>query len=246
MAPRKADASPRHGGNAGAAPKPAPGDGNRTKSDLARQHIEELILSGTVRAGDRITTREVSLALMISETPVREAIRGLAAEGWLSLQAHHGGVVASINTEHLTEVYAIRGALGAVAVELGGPDYTPRLLAALDSNLEQAKAAVKAGDVPQYARLNREFHLLLCDTPNTQWTLRLLTNLSAQTMAARRGFEAVPARIRGSFEEHQAIRQAIDDRNFAHAATLLVEHERVAGAILIAALTNPTQGGVAR
>ena len=220
-----------------------PGNGYRTKSDLARQYIEELILSGTARAGDRITTREVSQALAISETPIREAIRSLAAQGWLSLQAHHGGAVASIKQEHLTEIYAIRGALGAIAITLGGPGYTPRLLTALDSNLEQAEAAVRAGDVPQYARLNREFHLLLCDTPDTQLTLRLLTTLSAQTMAARRGFEAVPARISGSLEEHRAIRQAIGDRNFAHAAVLLVEHERVAGAELIAALTNPAPSG---
>lgn len=231
MAPRKAEASRQPGG-----------DAQRTKSDLARQHIEELILSGTARAGDRITAREVSQALMISETPIREAIRSLAAAGWLSLQAHHGGVVASINREQLTEVYAIRGALGAVAIQLGGPYYPPRILAALDSNLEQAETAAKTGNVPQYARLNRAFHLLLCDTPNTQWTLRLLANLSAQTMAAGRGFEAAPARIGGSLQEHRAIRQAIGDRDFTHAAALLVEHERIAGAALIAALTGPGAG----
>ena len=50
-----------------------------TKSGLARQHIQELILSGAVREGQHLTAREVCEAVGISETPVREAIRGLAA-----------------------------------------------------------------------------------------------------------------------------------------------------------------------
>ena len=46
-----------------------------TKSGRARQHIQELILSGAVREGQHITAREVCEAVGISETPVREAIR---------------------------------------------------------------------------------------------------------------------------------------------------------------------------
>ena len=72
-----------------------------TKSGLARQHIQELILSGAVREGQHITAREVCEAVGISETPVREAIRGLAAEGWLELNAHHGVVVATLRAEEL-------------------------------------------------------------------------------------------------------------------------------------------------
>jgi DNA-binding GntR family transcriptional regulator len=209
---------------------------HRTKSDLARQHIQEMILSGSVRAGDRITSREVSEALNMSETPIREAIRSLSSEGWLEFNAHVGVIVASIRSEQLEEVYALRGALEAVGIQLGGSLYTREMLARLDQNLEEAQAAVEAADIPLYARLNREFHILLCDTPNTQWTLRLLTNLWAQTSAMHRGFEAVPPRIRASLTEHHAIRRAIARGDFARAAALVAEHERLAGAALIAAL----------
>jgi len=209
-----------------------------TKSDLAREHIQELILSGTVRAGQRITTRAVSEAIGVSETPIREAIRLLAAEGWLALSAHHGVVVASVNAEQLAEVYAIRGVLGALAIERGAAEYTARQLDALDRNLAEAEVAVTGGDVAQYARLNREFHQMLSDTPKTQWILRLLDNLWAQTAAARRGFEVVPARIGASFAEHRAIRKALGQQDFARAAALLAEHEKIAGEALIAGLAE--------
>ena len=209
---------------------------HKTKSDLARGHVQELILSGTLRPGTRLTTRQLSEALGMSETPIREAIRLLAAEGWLTLSPHQGVVVASIDTGQIAEIYAIRGALEALAVRRGAALYSVAQLEALDRNLHEADSAVQQRDVTAYARLNREFHALLSDTPNTQWTLRLLDNLWAQTAAAGRGFEAVPERIVASLGEHRAIRAAIAGGDPELAATLLIEHERTAGAALAAAL----------
>ena len=210
-----------------------------TKSGLARQHIQELILSGAVREGQHITAREVCEAVGVSETPVREAIRGLAAEGWLELNAHHGVVVATIRAEHIAEIHALRGALAALAVELGAASYTAETFAALDRNIAESERAVVAGDTGAYARLNREFHLLMCDTPHTPWTMRLTSSLTAQTSAQRRGFEVIPARLRASMAEHRAILAALRQGDTSRAASLLVDHERRAGAALIAALSEP-------
>jgi DNA-binding GntR family transcriptional regulator len=221
MAPRRASPPPR-----------------LTKPDRARQHIEELILSGAVREGQHITAREIREALGISETPVREAIRALAAEGWLEFHPHHGVVVATIRAEHIAEIHALRGALSALAVELGAPAYTDATFAALDANIADSARAVAADDHHAYARLNREFHLLLCDTPHTTWTARLTSSLTAQTSAQRRGFEAIPGRLGVSLSEHQAILAALRAGDIAQAATLLIEHERGAGTALIAALSG--------
>lgn len=211
---------------------------HRTKSGLARQHIQEMILSGVVREGQHLTARQVCEALDMSETPVREAIRGLAAEGWLDFHAHHGVVVATIRAEHIVEVHALRGALAALAVQLGAPAYTAETFAALERNIADSARVVADGDSHGYARLNREFHLLMCDTPHTQWTLRLLSSLTAQTSAVRRGFAAVPERMRASLGEHRAILAALRRGDVGGAAALLVEHERAAGAALIAALSE--------
>ena len=70
-----------------------------TKSDVARQAIQELILSGQARAGERITSREISEALGMSETPIREAMRSLSAEGWLDFHPHQGVVVDQQHSE---------------------------------------------------------------------------------------------------------------------------------------------------
>jgi DNA-binding GntR family transcriptional regulator len=211
----------------------------RTKADIARHHIEELILSGAARAGTRLTTRQIADAIDMSETPVREAVRSLAADGWLELRPHIGIVVASIRREHVAEVYALRGTLEALAIRLGGASLTTKpTLAALDDNIARAEAAVAAGDVARYARLNREFHRILAEAPETEWTLKLLRTLWAQTSALQSGFEAVPDRLRGSLDEHRAIRAALGIGDSEAAARIVIEHERIAGARLIAALSR--------
>lgn len=204
-----------------------------TKSEMARQHIQGLILSGRAHVGDRIVARDVSEQLGFSETPVREAIRGMAAEGWLELSPHSGGVVASIRPDEIREVYAMRGALAAVALEVGGPRLTPARLALVDRNLKQAHSAVKKGDPRRYALLNQEFHTLIADTPATRRVFRLLVNLWGQTAAAQRGFELVPDQMAVSLAEHEAIRARIGAGDFAAAAALLVRHETRAGQALL-------------
>ena len=207
-----------------------------TKSDVARRHILGMILSGKVRSGARITTREVAEALGMSETPIRESIRGLASEGWLEIQSHVGAVVACFGGTQVEEIYALRGLIGALAVERGGPAYDEARLAQIDANIATAAEAVASGDVERYAQLNNEFHVLLCDTPASQWCLKILLNLRAQT-TVQQGFAAVPARLAESLAEHRMIVAAIRKADFAEAAELIRRHEHAAGAALINELT---------
>lgn len=195
-----------------------------SKADLARRHIEGLILSRKVKPGDRITTREVSEALGISETPIREAIRSLASEGWLDVQTHVGAVVASAGSEQLREIYALRGMIGALAIELGAGSYDDRRFDEIDANLAESTAAVAAQDVRRYTQLNHEFHILLYDTPHSQWCLRLLVNLSAMT-AAHFGFALKPQRMAESLREHKAIRDALKAGRIGDGAALVKAHE---------------------
>lgn len=206
-----------------------------SKADIARRHIEGLILSGAVKPGDRITTREVSEALGMSETPIREAIRSLAAEGWLDVRPHVGAVVESAGSEQLREIYALRGRIGGLAVELGGASYGQARLREIDANIAASAEAVAEQDVPRYTRLNHDFHILLSDTPHSQWCLRMLVNLSALT-SVHFGFAVLPQRMAQSLREHQAIRDAIRAGRFADAAALIHDHEKAGYEALAAKL----------
>ncbi|MEO1990082.1 MAG: GntR family transcriptional regulator [Martelella sp.] len=204
-----------------------------TKAEHARQHIQEMVLSGTVGPGDRITTREVSLALGISETPIREAIRSLASDGWLEVQNHIGAVVQGLRAEQIREISALRGLICGLAVELGASNFNADRLAKIDENIAISATALEAEDFDLFGAKNYEFHLLLCDNPESPWCRRLLENMHGLMSAQRHGIPPQPGRLGDALKEHMAIRDRLREGDFTAAAALVNQHEKNTGDFLI-------------
>ncbi|MFI9591461.1 GntR family transcriptional regulator [Nonomuraea sp. NPDC052265] len=205
----------------------------RTKADLAADHIKHLIMSGEAPPGTKITTRVVAEAVGISETPVREAIKQLCSEDWLVERPHVGAVVAELTVANVRELYSVRAALTALALELGGVPLEGARLAEVDAVLAECETAVAREDVAAFARLNRRFHSLLCDTEHSKLTHRMLQSLWARTETAQRGFRLVPWRLPKSHAEHIAIRNALVAGDIPLAGTLQHAHEMAAMKALI-------------
>jgi DNA-binding GntR family transcriptional regulator len=101
---------------------------------------------GSRSKGFGITSREVCEALGMSETPVREALRSLAAEGWLDMHPHLGVVVAGVDPWNVIELYRIGGMLGALAIE--------RAAAAHDAAYLDRREAAAAADLARQHERN--------------------------------------------------------------------------------------------
>lgn len=224
-----------------AAPRrPAP---FRTKADLAAEHIKQQIMSGEAEPGRKIVARAVAEAVGVSETPVREAVKQLVSEGWLAERPHVGAVVTQVTVHNARELYGVRAALSALALELGGPLEGPRL-ARVDEVLAASADVLAGQDVAQFAALNRQFHSLLCDTEQTQMIHRMLTGIWSKTETAQRGFRLVPWRLPESHAEHVAIRDALVAGELHEASRLVHAHEVAAMDALIQALgEQPAQSG---
>ncbi|MEW1844571.1 GntR family transcriptional regulator, partial [Nonomuraea angiospora] len=87
------------------------------QTDVARRRLRELILDGAYPPGARLTEMEVAAALDMSRTPVREALRALAADG-LVRPSGRGVVVVALEQGDLDEAYQVRAALEALTAEL--------------------------------------------------------------------------------------------------------------------------------
>ena len=81
----------------------------------AYQHIQSEILAGKLSAGTQISETRIAEQLGISRTPVGEAIRTLAAEGWVEQQPRRGTVVRSFSRREIIELYELREALETFA-----------------------------------------------------------------------------------------------------------------------------------
>lgn len=215
-----------------------------TKSEIAAQYIQEMILSGEAPAGRAITTSAVSEALGMSDTPVREAIKGLATEGWLRHSAHRGTVVATIDSDQIAEVFALRGLLNAQAIRLGAEGFDQERLDRIDANIQESARAVAANDAEAYSILNREFHDLLCNNGYADWTFRLFSILQGQSAVFRHGFRAIPDGLRKSLDVHLDIREALRAGDFETAAELANHDEVSAGERLITTLGTSDTGAL--
>lgn len=204
-----------------------------TKADIAREHIQAMILSGQASPGTRITTREVSDSLGISDTPIREAIKTLAAEGWLEVQSHIGAVVKEVSVEQIHEVSLLRGVIGDLAIRLGHARFTPERLDQIDRNIEASQDVIDRGDYPGFAAMNYEFHELICDSALTPWCAWSLENLRGMMSMERHGLPLLPERLIAAFQEHVEIRDLLRDGDFDGAAEMVRVHERRTGDFLI-------------
>lgn len=204
-----------------------------TKAEMARQHIQTMILSGTIGAGDRITTREVSAALGISETPIREAIRGLASEGWLEVQSHVGAVVQGLRPQQIREISALRGQVCGLAIELGAASFDADRLARIDENIGLHAKALAEGDYQGVADTNYAFHELLCENPESPLCHKLIENMHGQMSAQRHGLPPNHERLSDALQEHKRIRDMLRAGDFAGAAEMTRQHEKNTGDFLI-------------
>ena len=204
-----------------------------TKVDIAREHIQSLIMSGQAAPGARITTREISQSLGISDTPIREAIKMLAAEGWLEVQSHVGAVVKAVGIEQVREVSLLRGVVGELAIKLGRDRFTEDRFARIDANIEASQEIIERGAFNEFTAKNYEFHELICDRELTPWCALSLENLYGMLLMERHGLPLMPDRLIAVLGEHAEIRDHLKERDFDGAAELVRIHERRSGDFLI-------------
>jgi DNA-binding GntR family transcriptional regulator len=92
-----------------------------TAQRQAYQYLRGHILSGRYPGGTRLNPAEITEALGVSRTPVREAIRQLDAEGFVTIRPHRGTVVTSFTPEDVLELFEMRAALEGLQVRLAVP-----------------------------------------------------------------------------------------------------------------------------
>lgn len=124
------------------------------------------ILSGRYPAGLRIKQEEIARTLGLSRIPVRDAIQRLLAEGFVTLQPDRGVVVTRLTAEDISELFEIRAALEALAVQLSAPRVEATFLADSEEILNRMGRA--RGDISLWIKRHEEFHEQLaapCNRP---------------------------------------------------------------------------------
>jgi DNA-binding GntR family transcriptional regulator len=217
-----------------------------TKADDIALALEEAIVSGEIPPGSVLRQEHLSEQFAVSRTPVREALRRLAALGLVTFEPNRGVRVRMLSREELREAFLVRAELESLATEIATLRMTEDDLAGLESaerrfsrlTRELVEASHAGRQDLQLARewllANHSFHDVIYAAANVPLIERM-------AKAARRTFLVKPFWATGAdldelFQandgQHRAIREAIAARSASGARLLAREHVLSSGRML--------------
>lgn len=198
---------------------------SRTKADAVVRELRREIASGVLPAGNRLAQRDLAERFGTSSTPIREALRQLAAEGLVHYAPNQGVTVASLTAqgvEELHEIYVMRCALERIATELAHEHLSRAKLRELEQ-LQHAAVESEYSDEGTDARtLNYAFHMEIYKAAGAPRLLQVIEYLWTlfpwDTLYLHRAGEAT------SPDEHAAVVNALRDGTAAEAGEAMVRH----------------------
>ncbi len=144
----------------------------RSKSEVVADEIRTLIQRGELVPGESLRQRDLAQRFGVSSTPVREAIRQLASEGYLTSQTHRSAIVVRAPEDRISENFLVRAALEGLAAEIAARKIDQAVLNEL-ARINNELAAC-ADDDPIRFQLNRRLHFTVYEAADSPTLLSLL------------------------------------------------------------------------
>ncbi|MCA0919528.1 GntR family transcriptional regulator [Pseudooceanicola nanhaiensis] len=183
--------------------------------------ILEAIDVGLYRPGDRLVESELAERFGVSRTPIREALQRLETQSLLTRDGR-SLIVASLDHSQLAELYAVRAELEGLAAGLAARHATPEEIRVLFDMVQDDRSLI--GDPKALSRANKRFHKQLHLASHNRYLVQQL-DLVHRTMALLATTSlAAEGRDATALAEHEAIVQAIAERDEAKASAALRDH----------------------
>lgn len=182
----------------------------RTREEFVADKLREAILRGYLKPGERLDENELAGLLNVSRSPVRHALRTLAAEGLVEVYPHRGAMVTELLPEELEEIYLIRGILEGIAARLAAPKMDADRIATLRTILEELN---KTKDLDRWLELNFRFHETIYVAANRPRLLSIIENLRNTAAPYIRQLIASPEHRQETRRSHQRIFEACEKRD---------------------------------
>lgn len=168
--------------------------------------ILSAIDNGTYRPGDRLVESELAERFGVSRTPVREALQRLETQSMLTRDGR-SLIVSALDHNQLTELYAVRTELEALAARLAARHASKEEVRVLGAMVEEDRAILD--DAQALARANRRFHHQIHLASHNRYLVQQLDIVHRTMALMAHSSLAVPGRGEDSLAEHRKIVQAI-------------------------------------
>ncbi len=192
------------------------------------QILREAIVEGDLLPGEHLAEQQLAEELGVSRTPVREALRRLALEGFVVMVPRRGSYVAGLSLKDMNDVFELRMALEGLGAYLAAQRITPQELIAVRESQAQLEVAIAANDQNEVISADTRFHSLIYAASRNRRLIHIIGNLSDQIQGFRLKSLFAPGRLRDTAREHKRLIMALERRDGLVARRLAEEHVRQA------------------
>ncbi|WP_170116044.1 GntR family transcriptional regulator [Brenneria roseae] len=199
----------------------------RPLTDQVADYVRDLIIQDILKPGDPINVQSICETLQISQTPLREALKMLAAQRLVDMKPNKRVVVASLDAREVEDMLVVYTEMEKLAGRLAARHATPADIKVLQQHEKALMAAFNAGESLRYFHANQAFHLALVRASHNETLIEVHANLNARLYRIRFKGNQLNDR-RGDWkvvaEEHAEILRAIVEQDGERGAALLSQH----------------------
>ena len=175
------------------------------------EQLRQRIFRRELEPGSWIDELKIAEEFGISRTPLREALKVLAAEGLVTMKVRRGAYVTEMSEKDLRDVYHLLSLLESDAAGVVAASATPAQLAALQALHTELEDA--AGEREKFFAVNERFHMLLLELADNRWRSQMVADLRKVMKLNRHNSLFKQGRIEDSLNEHRAILAAMVARD---------------------------------
>jgi DNA-binding GntR family transcriptional regulator len=190
-------------------------------SELVYRQLKDQIVSGDLAPGSRLIELGIAADFGVSRTPVREALKRLAAENLVLADPTRGMIVHAPDAGEIEDVFVVRQALDGLAARLAAHRITPTELSRLRVIVDTMREAIASGRREQIIIANQRFHDVIYSAAGNEALARVASDLRDFVRRFTTLPFASPDRVEHVLAEHEAVLDALQrhDPEAAQAAS---------------------------
>lgn len=194
------------------------------KSPLSEKVYQKLInkiVTGEIAPESRLREEHIANEYNVSATPVREAFKRLASDGFIEIIPYHGAIVRGIDEKEIEDVYHCRLALENLALEEAISRLTQNDIKKFETLVKKTESL---SDMFGVADTNKKFHELIYEAANNKTLTRLIESLNMVLLRDMKFSASDESRKREIINEHKDIITALKYKNIEEAKKAMRRH----------------------
>jgi DNA-binding GntR family transcriptional regulator len=192
--------------------------------EQAANRLRQMLVEGRIAPGAKLNERELSEVLDVSRTPLREAIKMLAAEGLVELLPNRGAIAVELTEEDVRHTFEVMAGLEAQSGELAAQRITDEEIAEIRAMHFEMMAAYTRRDLSNYYRLNAAIHRAINAAAKNPVLSATYERVNARLQALRFRSNQDEEKWKSAVDEHEQMVQALAARDPAAMRKVLAVH----------------------